>query len=70
MLAIRINDMTCGGCAKRVQRAIAAVDAHAQVEVSIVQRLVRISATKPPAALLAAIRDAGYTPEEVTEPAA
>lgn len=70
MITIRINDMTCGGCAKRIQRAIAAVDAHAQVEVSIVQRLLRVSSTMLSGALLAAIRDAGYTPEEVTEPAA
>ena len=70
MLTIRINDMTCGGCAGRVERAIAAADSNAQMEFSIPQRIVRVATDLAAPVLLGAIRDAGYTPENVEEPAA
>ena len=69
MLTIRINGKTCGGCAGRVQRSIAAGDANAQVEFSGPQRIVRVSTAQPAPVLLDAIRAAGYTPERSEEPA-
>lgn len=63
MVQYRVSDMTCGGCAARITRAIQTVDAIARVEVDRAQRLVRVE----PAAAQArdieqAIREAGYTP--------
>lgn len=63
MVQYRVDDMTCGGCAANITRAIQTLDAAARIKVDRAQRLVRVE----PAAAQApdienAIREAGYTP--------
>jgi copper chaperone len=59
--------MTCGHCASTISRAIAGVDKAARLDIRIEQKLVRVSSSSPAEELAEAIRDAGYTPQEVQE---
>ncbi len=65
MTAFHVSGMTCGSCATRIQRAIAAVDDEARVEVSIRDQLVQVSSTATDAELADAIQEAGYVPEKI-----
>jgi copper chaperone len=70
MVRFRVEDMTCGHCASKIARAVAAVDADAKVEVSLAQKLVRITSSAAEAELAEAIAEAGYAAEPVAEAAA
>lgn len=70
MVTFRVEDMTCGRCASTIARAVASVDANAKVEVSVPQKLVRIASSVSDAELAAAIGEAGYTPQPITDGAA
>jgi copper chaperone len=65
MITFQVNDMTCGHCAGAITRAIGAVDPAAAVEVSVPDKLVRITSGTDESRLAAAIREAGYTPQPV-----
>lgn len=70
MVTFQVNDMTCGHCASTIAKAVAAVDKSARVEVDILRKRVRVSGEASVRDLAEAIRDAGYTPQEVqAEPA-
>ena len=70
MVTFQVSDMTCGHCASAIARAVAGVDKDATIQVSIPQKLVRISGTASAIELAGAVRDAGYTPREIeAEPA-
>ncbi len=63
MVAFQIDDMTCGGCAGSVTKAVKAVDPSAQVQVDLATHRVQIESAQADAkALQEAIEDAGYTP--------
>lgn len=63
MVRYQVPDMTCGGCAARITRAIQTLDAAARIEVDRAQRLVRVeSAAAQARDVENAIREAGYTP--------
>lgn len=64
-MLLLIEDMTCGGCAKSVGKAAAAVDANATVEVDLSRRLVRVASDSPAADIIEAIAKAGYHAKEV-----
>jgi copper chaperone len=70
MVSFRVEDMTCGHCASKIARTVAAVDADAKVEVSLRQKLVRITSSAAEAELAEAIAEAGYAAEPVAEAAA
>jgi copper chaperone len=65
MITFRIPDMTCGHCASTIARAVASVDKDARLEVSIPEKLVRISGAASEREFAEAIAEAGYTPEAV-----
>ena len=69
MIAFKVEDMTCGHCASAISQAIAGVDKAARTNVDIQQKLVQVSSTASTAELAEAIREAGYTPHLVKEPA-
>jgi len=62
MVTFRIPDMTCGHCASAIARAVASVASQARLDVSIPDKLVRITGDAAQAELAEAIREAGYTP--------
>lgn len=65
MITFRVPDMTCGHCASAIARAVASVDKDARVEISIVDKLVRVSSFAAPNELVEALADAGYGAEAV-----
>jgi copper chaperone len=59
-MELRIENMTCGGCAKSVAKAIQSVDPNARVETNPEARAVKIETTATLAALQQVLEEAGY----------
>ncbi|MGQ5720357.1 heavy-metal-associated domain-containing protein [Pseudochrobactrum asaccharolyticum] len=59
-MELKIENMTCGGCAKSVTKAIQSVDANAKIETDPATRLVRIETTVSSDALQKVLEEAGY----------
>ena len=64
MATFRITNMTCGHCASAIARAVASVDKDARLEISIRDKLVRVSSVAASSELVAAIAAAGYAAVE------
>lgn len=60
MHMLSVDNMSCGGCAARVTRAVQALDPQAKVEVLLKDRLVRVESSETPDAIASAITSAGY----------
>ena len=60
MLKLKVAGMTCGGCVKSVERAVAAAAPGAKVTVDLKSGEVAIDGTAPKQAIVTAIEDAGY----------
>ncbi|KKB84711.1 heavy metal transport/detoxification protein [Devosia limi DSM 17137] len=59
-MQLKIENMTCGGCAKSVTRAIQSVDPTARIETNPGARSVKLETTATSAALQKALEAAGY----------
>ncbi|WID99455.1 heavy-metal-associated domain-containing protein [Bosea vestrisii] len=59
-MELRIESMTCGGCAKSVTKAIQSVDPAARIEVEPAARTVKVKTSASSAALQQALEKAGY----------
>lgn len=55
-----IENMTCGGCARSVTRAIQSVDPTAGIQADPSSRRVTVQSEKPQASFLTVLEDAGY----------
>lgn len=64
MLHFYIPNMTCGGCAKSVTKALLSVDPQAHIETDPASRKVRINSAADENAFRAALIEAGYPSEE------
>ncbi|MEO0140999.1 MAG: heavy metal-associated domain-containing protein [candidate division WOR-3 bacterium] len=64
MIRIRVPDMTCCMCFKRVEEAISHVRGVENVMVNPETKEVRVEGKFEKEEVLSAIRAAGYTPEE------
>ena len=60
MLRFHVPNMTCGGCAKSVTKAIQSVDSQAGIEADPAPREVRVQSSADHQALIAALADAGF----------
>jgi copper chaperone len=60
MYTLKVEKMSCGGCAARVTRAVQVVDPQAKVEVRLKDRLVQVESAETPDAIAGAITSAGY----------
>ncbi|BBE72296.1 heavy-metal-associated domain-containing protein [Oharaeibacter diazotrophicus] len=60
MIELDVGGMTCGGCAKAVEKAVARTDPAAKVTVDLPTGKVRIESATPAAAFAEAIEAAGY----------
>lgn len=69
MLRFHVPNMTCGGCAKSVTKALSSVDPKARIETDPSTREVRIESSADEQALLAALEEAGYPAERRPEAA-
>lgn len=63
MARFLVPDMTCGGCVSAITSAVKRADPTATVETNLATHEVRITGALAEAAMLAAIEDAGFTPE-------
>lgn len=60
MIELNVQNMTCGGCARHVTKALQTLDAHAKVEVDLAAKKVRVESSADAQALAAAVNGAGY----------
>lgn len=60
-MKLRIENMTCGGCARGVTAAIRTIDEAAVVKADPASRLVEVETSALPHALEAALEAAGFT---------
>lgn len=56
----KIENMTCGGCAKSVTKAIQSVDPAAKIETDPASRMVKVETSATAAAVQQALQEAGY----------
>lgn len=59
-MEFRIENMSCGGCARSVTKAIQSVDANARVDANPEARTIKVETSATPAALLHVLEEAGY----------
>ncbi|WP_426240503.1 heavy-metal-associated domain-containing protein [Pararhizobium sp. DWP1-1-3] len=59
-MELRIENMTCGGCARSVTKAIRSVDPNAGIETNPAARLAKVETTASSVALQKVLEDAGY----------
>jgi copper chaperone CopZ len=69
---LKINDMTCDDCVRRVAESLLGVEGVDDVEVELEERRVRVDLSEhEPAeesALVEAVRDAGFTVDQIQMP--
>lgn len=61
-MRFHIDNMTCGGCARGVTKAIQSVDPSAEVTADPPSRQVEVKSVAAQAAIEAALREAGFPP--------
>lgn len=61
-MQFRIDNMTCGGCAKSVTKAIHSVDPQAKVDIDLPLKQVIVVSTADEAAVATVLADVGYPP--------
>ena len=59
-MELKIEGMTCGGCAKSVTKAIQSVDPNARIDTNPDARTVTVETTATLAALQQVLEEAGY----------
>jgi len=64
-MQFQIDNMTCGGCVRRVTAAIQSVDSAATVTANVDQHRVDIRSSSAEPALIAALENAGYPAKPV-----
>ncbi len=60
MYELKVEGMSCGGCAASVKRAVQALDANASVDVDLTSKRVTVATTAQLDAVKTAVEDAGY----------
>lgn len=66
MYTLKVEKMSCGGCAARVTRAVQALDASAKVEVLLKDRLIHVDSAQAPGVVADTITAAGYPASQLT----
>lgn len=59
-MRFQIPNMSCGGCARSVTRAIESVDANARIAIDQASREVEVSTDLPSHQIVSALAAAGY----------
>lgn len=60
MYELKVDGMTCGGCAASVKRALQALDANANVDIDLPGKTVKVDTAVQLDAVKNAIEEAGY----------
>lgn len=61
-MQFHIQNMTCGGCARSVTKAIQSVDPTAEVSADPATHKVEVTSAAPRERLVAALTEVGYAP--------
>lgn len=61
-MKFEVKDMSCGGCANAITRAVTGVDPHATVEINIATKIVQIESAAQAGTFAGAIEAAGFHP--------
>ena len=64
MIELDISAMSCGHCVRAVTEAVREVDPQAQVQIDLPTHKARIETSAERQNIIAALRQAGYPPEE------
>ena len=57
-----IPDMTCGGCANAIKRAVTQLDPAATLDVDVPVKIVKVTSTQSSQRIVEAIEAAGFHP--------
>jgi copper chaperone len=57
-----LDNMTCGGCARAVARAIQSIDSSASITTDPPTRRVQIQTSEPQEQIVSALRETGFPP--------
>jgi copper chaperone len=60
MYELKVEGITCGGCAASVKRALQALDSNAKVDVDLPTKTVKVETAAQLDAVKHAVEDAGY----------
>ncbi len=60
MYELKVDGMTCNGCAASVKRALQTLDSNASVNVDLLSKIVKVETTAQLDQIKTAIVDAGY----------
>lgn len=61
MYELRVDGMTCSGCANSVKKAVQMVDANAEINVDLISKTVTVKSDAALETVQSAIDDAGYS---------
>jgi copper chaperone len=61
-MRFKIDNMTCGGCARSVTRAIQKLDPAAQVDIDLETHLVQVRSQRPQGDVAQALEAVGFPP--------
>lgn len=61
-MKFRIENMTCGGCARAVTATVKELDAQAEVNIDVETKLVEIQSEQRAEAIIAALTEDGFPP--------
>ena len=62
MMELKIDSMSCGGCAASVTKAVKQADPQAKVAVDLATKLVSIDTALDRATIVQSLNNAGYRP--------
>lgn len=62
-MKFRIENMTCGGCARSVTSTIQELDENAKVNVDVVSKMVEVESSASESEIIAALTEDGFPPE-------
>ena len=63
MIRMHVPDMTCGGCAAAITRALQSADTQAQIQIDLPGHQVSVQSRLGADQVLNALKTAGFTPE-------
>jgi len=65
MTRFSVPDMTCGHCKATIETALKGLDANAAIDVDLDKHTVAVETTKDAAAMIDAMKEAGYSPRVI-----
>lgn len=63
-MEFEVPDMSCGGCANAITRAITQLDPTAKLTIDVPVKIVGVVSTLPPQTIVEAIEAAGFHPRQ------